>query len=72
MSVDYKLVLRSVSGSRKTQYSISTLPDTAYFPYLFLVNQVCFHKRNPSTRSYASSLFNPFFINITDVFKVAD
>ena len=55
MSVDYIQVLRSISGSRKTQYLISILHDTAYFPYFFLVNQVYFLKRNPSTRSYASS-----------------
>ena len=46
MSVDYTQVLRSVSGSRKTQYLISIWHDTAYFPYFFLVKQVYLHKRN--------------------------
>ena len=55
MSVDYMQVLQSVSCSRKTQYLISILHDTAYFPHFFYVNQVYFHKRNPSTRSYSSS-----------------
>ena len=38
MSVDdIQVFIRSVSGSRKTQYLIFILHDTTYFPYFFFM-----------------------------------